>query len=633
MDNLRLEALASACDIDMVQTVAPGGVCTEQCIHCGAFDEFKGAAASKPLTRDQLRENLTQELPSLQEDVKGQVVANYLAPFLTTDVNVEPTHNDAFIDAAELVHELTEGRSRMLFISHGVRKYVRTPRETGDKNMGKHIIRQITSVFDTKRGENLGEPEAGYPDEKWDEVFEILRSRGIEEDVIAKIEKARRGKYQFNEQLIEGLNVVEDLLEKGVAEAYCFGKDDQSAERLSKVAQMVHDGIVPGAIITLDFARAQGRINFASNAASYIKTLQLLKPAMAESSQGFVTVSVQGLQNVDVDHPYGAHRALIFFQEILSRAGLTDREKSMLRGTADLGREIVGVGRGKNQDVIAQYLHGDEACEIVPDQAFVDKVIKKDRKLLRARLLAAGGIEWQQVKDGATYNTTVKGPWRRFVDAQDLREFDGKNGPDERKLSSEIGGGPVSRLTRSELSKKAKLLDVDPSWDHFLDTEDDIFLMKPFSRVKKPHRKAVLNYLQSVFGVDDLVKIPVLDKKGIRGVKYRDVKLSCLMSIYPGEDVGVLIHDASPYKEFVDDPEFMGEMSATGEAEAGVALGRTSYLAGEIFALTRALMEKIPVLEYLEADLALQLKAPNGDSEDDNNGSGGGPSSSGGGVE
>ena len=124
-----------------------------------------------------------------------------------------------------------------------------------------------------------------------------------------------------------------------------------------------------------------------------------------------------------------------------------------------------------------------------------------------------------------------------------------------------------------------------------------------------------------------------LDKKGIRGVKYRDVKLSCLMSIYPGEDVGVLIHDASPYKEFVDDPEFMGEMSATGEAEAGVALGRTSYLAGEIFALTRALMEKIPVLEYLEADLALQLKAPNGDSEDDNNGSGGGPSSSGGGVE
>ena len=101
--------------IDMVRT-ATG--CPEACLHCGAYTSFDNTHdfRMKELEREKLRENLSQVVQGTRLKI-----SDLLAEYITTDVNVEPLRGDAFCNLAEIVYELTEGQSKVVCISHGLR--------------------------------------------------------------------------------------------------------------------------------------------------------------------------------------------------------------------------------------------------------------------------------------------------------------------------------------------------------------------------------------------------------------------------------------------------------------------------------------------------------------------------------
>ncbi len=641
------DARINTCFVDMIQTSRPGGVCPEACLHCGAFDAESGGRQVQ-LTREELKANLEREIPAIRDDTRGKTAAAYLAPFVTTDVDVEPTNGDAFYDAAELVYELTGGASKMLCISHGIRSHVKpvNPRDGT-------VVNQIFSLFDTF---NL----YSYSPESWKVCMERIETSSLPDEIKECIYRAFVNKLKLlsgdkedpttsafdalveidfedgfanklltylearqissNQLMLDRTNVTDVFVGNGIlAPVKGNLESNASASRLKKIVELIRRGIVPGFILTVDFARSKGKISMETNLYSYIKTLELLRPILAADSPGFLAVSIQGLQGDDVpeDHPYSAIRAHIFFQEVLERSNLTEAEKRKIK--YDTGRNYVKAGRVVEDPLLKDFVSDDDACEVIPYQEFVDKVVSRQRKLFRARLRADGGIEKQYVESGRTYNTTVKGPWEQLIDAPSIREFT-RDGA-ARALSGEIGTDAL--LTPKERTRKAKI-----SWEQEVEKDSDIFLIKPFSALHRgDDRRRALTLIKRVLGVRNISQYMVTIERGERRkIRFEDFKMVLLRALRPGANIGDLITEASPYKDTLH------RISSTGEA-VGAVLGEQSYYAGEIMALAQALDEQLSV-DYLVSDLdaiyAKRIEAPRDD--DDENGGGGNTGENGGSV-
>ena len=118
-----------------VYTVRLGDGCREACIQCGAYDTNGDRAdfIAKGVTRERIEVVLGREFVYAPAGVdKTEVVdaeigdnrkrvADILANYVTTDVNQEPLNDNGFLNFAELVKEMSEGRSRAVCISHGLR--------------------------------------------------------------------------------------------------------------------------------------------------------------------------------------------------------------------------------------------------------------------------------------------------------------------------------------------------------------------------------------------------------------------------------------------------------------------------------------------------------------------------------
>jgi len=121
VSGIRPDKLAQNTIIDMLMHVR--GVCPERCISCGAYGEndilkSRSRVLDPEADDEQDRANVTEVTREKIEETLNRVIAgtrlkvrDLLAPFVTTDVNVEPLWTDNFIDFAELVYELTERRS------------------------------------------------------------------------------------------------------------------------------------------------------------------------------------------------------------------------------------------------------------------------------------------------------------------------------------------------------------------------------------------------------------------------------------------------------------------------------------------------------------------------------------------
>jgi len=123
--------------IDIIK-ITEGGVCPEGCIHCGASPE-KGDL--KEITPDQIERNLTQKISNTRKRV-----ADALARFVTTDVDMEPLYTESFIHFAKLVHSLTEGNSQAVCITHGLRST--RNRESGIWTTAKKNTEILTKIKD-----------------------------------------------------------------------------------------------------------------------------------------------------------------------------------------------------------------------------------------------------------------------------------------------------------------------------------------------------------------------------------------------------------------------------------------------------------------------------------------------------
>jgi hypothetical protein len=630
----------NACEIDVVQTARPGGICKQNCIHCGASGEHDRGPQIQ-LSREELEENLSREVSSNRAGVRNRILANYLAPYATTDVDVEPTDGDAFIDAAELVHGLSDGRSRMLCISHGLRSYIK-PKE---RSQG-HLIGQALSLFDG------GDVYARYTNDSWvacllwvdgleidqevkDRVFQafvnqvyksIDSDKDIEEkneevcelvlglpfsekfdEIVTKLWSYANDETHFlssNNLMMGRLEMVDELKGKGVLEEVCPSADgkDCSAKRLDKIVELMQKGVVPGFILTVDFARAAGRITLENNMASYVKTLNCLKPTLSRDARAFVAISIQGLQGEDVsdDHPYSATRAHVFFQEALRRSALTGEEQSRLK--YDTGRQYAKVGRSAEDPLLEKFLTEDDACEVIPYQQFVDEVVAPNRPLLRGRVRADGAADYQHVQRGRTYNATVKGPWTQFLDVPPIRRYTREGS--FRALSTDSGTSTIP-LTQDERERRERL-----NWEDYVKSEGDIFLFKPFSLIKRGEdREKLLSFVRGVFGVDDVCKFSVTEAKGaLRPIRFSDLKLQIIKACFPQNDVGGKIAEASPYKQVV------GEISSTGES-VGVVLGQENYLSGEVMLLAKVLQERLG-FDYIVDQLDAIYKVEVGQKEE-----------------
>ncbi len=124
---MKLGDCYSTLKIDMVRT-ATG--CPEACLHCGAYTSFDNVHDfnMKELSRDELKENLDREIEGTRLKM-----AEILADYVTTDVNVEPLRGDAFSHFAELVYDLSGGQSKAVCISHGLRYTSKSMKERMEK--------------------------------------------------------------------------------------------------------------------------------------------------------------------------------------------------------------------------------------------------------------------------------------------------------------------------------------------------------------------------------------------------------------------------------------------------------------------------------------------------------------------
>jgi hypothetical protein len=636
---------ANACFIDMIQTARPGGKCGQGCVHCGAMDSERRGKQIQ-LSREEIQENLERRIRPVKrlrsstrrvaletaetaenvdaiavesEEIKGKIVASYLSPYVTTDVDVEPMDGDAFIDAAELVNGLTYGHSRMLCISHGIRS---------SYGIGKRYYHDLRMVFSLFGYHN----DSRYSDEEWRRCFSSLGEWGLDSgsesavysafvnnlkmrysneeldypdsgdvsgvlmDIVTdmkfppEVQKGLIG-YCYDEELEDAnllmmgqLKLTDEFIENGMLVERCGPGGELSAKRLEKVVDLMKEGVIPGFILTVDFARHQGQINLENNLASYVKTLQLLKPALQDDCPGFVAISIQGLQGdkVPSDNPYTAERAHLFFQQVLLKADLTREERKKLQ--YDTGRSYAKVGKAAEDPLLSDFLSNEGECEVIPHRQFVDKVIAPQRKLNRARLKSDGAVERQFVEDGATYNSSIEGPWEPLFDAPAIREY--ANNRIMRSLDSEIGS--VILLTSEERDRKREM-----EWEGDIEQEEDVFLIQPFSLLERgDDRDRAMVFVRSILGVNDIRDYKIQEGDCKRNLQFQDLKIELLKNFYPaGKDVDLLVAKSSPYIEVVQQFYERG-------LEVGAELSKENWYVGEMMALAEV-MEDALGFDYL----------------------------------
>ena len=105
--------------IDMVEL---GSGCAGDCVGCGAFQgkDLKEERKVCPISPEQLEENISQEIVDGRTGTRYRLV-NLFRRYMTTGVDMEPLESDIFNEAAELIYELSDEKSRLVAISHGLR--------------------------------------------------------------------------------------------------------------------------------------------------------------------------------------------------------------------------------------------------------------------------------------------------------------------------------------------------------------------------------------------------------------------------------------------------------------------------------------------------------------------------------
>lgn len=116
---MRFSDIQSSFKIDTFE-LAKG--CPELCHHCGCFSLKEGdekTFAEEMRVREMTRDEIDKAL-MMPVDSQGTPLINFFAPVVTTGIGSEFSRRNNFSYLASRMNELSKGRSRMIFIMHGV---------------------------------------------------------------------------------------------------------------------------------------------------------------------------------------------------------------------------------------------------------------------------------------------------------------------------------------------------------------------------------------------------------------------------------------------------------------------------------------------------------------------------------
>ena len=397
--------------IDMVQL---GRNCAGNCLSCGAFEGMKPSDNKvTPVTAEALKASLEREIEDVSTGTRARII-DLFRSYVTTGVDMEPLARGIFVEAAELIHRLSAGRSRLVAISHGLDcrceelegRDTHVPNEDQRQRLAKInelMLKDVVPLFvltvDAAKQKGLPTVEAIAAQK---EVMAMNRdgsafSRIIHSQAI-KDQKAS-GVPPFGEK--------EDLWNARVMRV----RRKQLAfveQKMNRGEQLSNGEVEISRYVAARKRRIDAVVEY--NAQSVAATLRELLPAISEGKR--VTLSLQG-DPAEESLAYTGlsikiqQRAFGILQE---NCGLDNAAFNGLVGLINViatPRQYVPVGRGK-------LLMGPTAdpayCDVIPDPAFVkDEFYRDEYRVLRGKLTLDGKLEFQSNRRGRTYNDSVPG--------------------------------------------------------------------------------------------------------------------------------------------------------------------------------------------------------------------------------
>ncbi|MDD3861971.1 MAG: hypothetical protein PHP74_03740, partial [Candidatus Gracilibacteria bacterium] len=412
-----------------IDIVSLGRGCVEGCKSCGVYAS-KECVFPDPITVEQLKENLSQEIISIKTGTRFRV-ADLLNRCVSTSPDMEPLGKGIFCEAAEMIYDMTEGEKKMVCISHGVKSHWPRDEFEGwrvDEGQLAKLNRVVELMLadkiplfvlslDTARAGGLYGKNAGI---YYKELQEIKDSSEYQEKVVELI--SRKGVKQ---QISEGMLTEADRLNKETAE--------QWRERCKKIEDSLFRGVMKkiGEGISLNeteififqYLEKSNQLKDAvieANAQSYAVTLFALVPAIRAGKR--VTISLQGDGDPDgLVYEGLAYRCLQRTFELLEKEYKVDRFiLETLSTSLQDPRRYVLAGRAKKL-----LLDPKNECDIIPDTEFIrDELGKYPWRIKTGRVLPDGELQVQNRRSGRGYNDyvcpagipgdgSVPNPWKK----------------------------------------------------------------------------------------------------------------------------------------------------------------------------------------------------------------------------
>jgi hypothetical protein len=408
-------ALPSTLAIDMVEI---GKGCAGDCLSCGAF---KGIDVEdrrvKPITIEQLEANITQTIEDQRTGTKVRLI-DLFRSIVTSGVDMEPLAMGIFNEAAELINNLSGGKSKLVAISHGISciesvegdnpTYV-MPRPQVEKlqRLNELMLQDVVPLFvlsmDSARAQGIpGQTAAMYHQE----ICE-MEKRG---SYFMKIVQPRAEADQRKANILPGMENPEDW-EKRVSRVKSV-LIRETIERADPEATLTTDEVEVLNYVDLRNKRRHAVVEM--NARGYAATLYHLMPAIKAGKM--VTVSLQGVEDKESLAYQGLARRIFQRTTDLLREeyGVSNQDIQNLAKAVSLQlpRAYVGVGRAQNLLGVKPGKH----CTVVPDPDFVRSFMDSDPyKVSRGRIRGNGTLEVQMNRPGQEYDDTVDpnsgNPW------------------------------------------------------------------------------------------------------------------------------------------------------------------------------------------------------------------------------
>lgn len=170
-------------------------------------------------------------------------------------------------------------------------------------------------------------------------------------------------------------------------------------DQLQSIVDLIKKDVIRNFVLSMDFARLQGKIDEKKNEDSYMETLRQLRSILFMPEMR-VTVSLQGTSDSETMY-------VLIQSRLKEKDHWSEEEIRMLN--VDRRGSYVRVGRAKSLITPPEAVD----CEIIPDEELVRRIRSRGTKKFRGRIDGFRRVlEAQLLRPGMTYSDTLDaGRW------------------------------------------------------------------------------------------------------------------------------------------------------------------------------------------------------------------------------